>query len=345
MTEAGEKENKEKAIRYLFGELDDAERDAIEDRLFDDDEFGLFLSAVEKDLVDDYVRDEMDAGLRQRFERRYLVSESRREKVRLAKVLQTEVFNEKTSAPEIAAPLAAEKPSFWATLADFFRVPNLALAGGLAVILLFLLIGGWILFRRAPNAPDIVRDDYAIRETPLPTPQISPENSPVNENSGTKDPNTENSNAAPTNDDRPPANENKAPEKRPTPAPRPTERREETPPQQNRSVFATLFPPLRSGDENPVLSLPKNAESVRLRVVHDNLKPFERYRVEIRNRKGEVIFTRETKVNAKNPARPIDVTIKAATLGAGTYELRLSGIGADSSSSDIKFYNFSVTKK
>ena len=340
MTEAGE-ENKEQAIRYLFGELGEAERDEMEDRLFADDEFSLFLSAVEKDLVDDYARGEMDAHLRQRFERRYLTSESRREKVRLAAVLQKEVFSEKTNAPEIvAAPAAEPKTSFWATLADFFRVPNLALAGGLAVILLFLLVGGWILFRRAPNVPEIVRDDNANRRTPA-TPQTSPGSSPVNQNSLPENSNIENSNAAPT----PPNSVNQAPEKRPTPATRPSEKREEVPQTEPRIVFATLFPALRGGGEKTVLTFPKNARNVGIRVVHDNLKPFARYRVEIRNRTGEVIFTRETKVDAKNPARPIALTIKAATLGAGTYELLLSGIGEDGGASEIKYYNFSIQKK
>ena len=338
-------ENKEQAIAYLFSELNGAERDALEDRLFADDEFGLFLSAVEKDLVDDYVRGEMDAALRQRFERRYLTSESRREKARLAGILQTEVFAEKISVPEIAAPPAEPKPSFWTTLADFFRLPNLALAGGLAVILLFLLVGGWILLRRSPDIPEIVRDDNANRQTPLPT--RTPENKSPDENSSSENSNTENSNAAPTaetNLNPLPAPENKTPEKRPTPAPRPTEKPEKTPPPQPRIVFATLFPLLRS-DEKPAVTVPKNAESVLLRLVHDNLETFARYRVEIRDQNGEVIFTRELPFNRKNPARPLDLNIRAATLGAGTYELLLNGIGEDDSAKKIKSYEFLIKKK
>lgn len=346
-------ENKEQAIGYLFGELGDAERDALEERIFADDEFSLFLGAVEKDLIDDYVRGEMDVDLRQRFERRYLTSESRREKVRLASVLQAEVFNEKIRTPEIAAPLAEPKTSLWTTLADFFRVPNLALAGGLAVILLFVLFGGWLLLRRSPDIPEIVRDENANRQIPVPT--KTPAARTPDENPSIENSNKENSNAAPTpeiNSNQTPALENKAPqaktpEKRPTPAPRPTEKREETPPPQpQRVVFATLFPLLRSGDEEkPVLIVPTNAESVGLRVVHDNLKPFAKYRVEIRDQNGDLVFTRETPVNRKNPAQPLNLNISAATLGAGTYELLLSGIREDKSAAEIKYYNFSVKKK
>lgn len=338
-------ENKEQAVRYLFGELNEAERDALEDRLFADDELSLFLSAVEKDLIDDYVRGEMDAALRQRFERRYLTSESRREKIRLAGVLHKKLFAEKIINPEIAAPVAVPKASFWASLADIFRMPNLALAGGLAVILLFALFGGWLLLRRPQNIPEIVRDENANRQMHVPTPQMPPENTPVNRNSGAENPNTAptpetNANQTPSIENKLP--ENKMPEKRPTPAPRPTEKPDETPPPP-RIVFATLFPLLRS-DEKPILTVPKNAESVRLRVVHDNLKPFARYRVEIRNQSGALIYTRETLVNAKNPAQPLSLNIKAATLGAGAYELLLSGIGEDKSAAEIKYYNFSIKK-
>ena len=146
-----------------------------------------------------------------------------------------------------------------------------------------------------------------------------------------------------TTNDQAPILVSKTPENK-TPQKRPSEKREESPPTKPRIFFATLFPLLRS-DEKPVLTVPKNAGSVRLRVVHDNLEPFARYRVEIRNQSGDVIFTREIPVSSKNPSRPIDLYIKAATLGAGTYELLLDGIREDKSTKKIKSYEFSIKKK
>ncbi len=328
-------ENTETAVRYLLGELDEAERDTLEDRIFSDDEFALFLSAVEKDLIDDYARGEMDSALRQRFERNYLTSQSRREKVRVAEILQKEVFAEK----EIAAPLAAEiKPSFWQTLADFFRVPNLALAGGLAAILLVILLGGWILLRQAPDAPDIVKDDNANLQIHLPTPQTSPANLPDQENSNPPIPPPEN------NANKQQNVENKPPAGKPSPTNSPTEKRETVPPPPARIFFATLLPLTRSA-EKPVLTIPKNSESVRLRVVHDNLQPFARYRAEVRDQNGDLILSREIPVNAKTVARPVTLNLKSAALAAGSYELTLSGVGDDNRAEEIKFYNFTVRKK
>ena len=326
-------ENTEKAVQYLFGELDEAERDTLEDRIFSEDEFGIFLSAVEKDLIDDYARGEMDSALRQRFERNYLTSPSRREKVRVAEILQKEVFAEK----EIFAPVVVTeaKPSFWQTLAEFFRVPNLALAGGLAAILLFVLLGGWILLRQSPDAPEIVKDDNTNLQIHIPTPQM-PENQPDNENLNTIPP--------PENTNKPSNVENKTPEKKVLPANSPTEKRETVPPAPPRIFFATLLPLTRSGDK-PVLTIPKNSETVRLRVVHDNLQPFARYRAEVRNQNGNLIFSREISVNEKTVARPVTLNLKSAALAAGSYELTLSGITDENRTEEIKFYNFTVRKK
>lgn len=329
-------ENTEKAVQYLFGELDQAERDTLEDRIFSEDEFGIFLSAVEKDLIDDYARGEMDSALRQRFERNYLTSPSRREKVRVAEILQKEVFAEK----EIFAPVVVTeaKPSLWQTLAEFFRVPNLALAGGLAAILLFVLLGGWILLRQSPDAPEIVKDDNANRQIQIPTPQPSPEKLPDNENLNTIPP--------PDNTNKPSNIENKTPEKKVLPANSPTEKRETVPPAPTttRIFFATLLPSTRSGVK-PVLTIPKNSETVRLRVVHDNLQPFAKYRAEVRNQNGNLIFSREIPVNEKTVARPVTLNLKSAALAAGSYELTLSGITDENRAEEIKFYNFTVRKK
>lgn len=351
-------ENKEKTIRYLFGELDEAERDALEDRLFEDDDLGLYLAAVEKDLIDEYIRGELDAGLRNRFDQSYLVSDARREKIRAAKILHERVFAELAVAEETPAPVRVpaenEKTSFWQALNEFFRAPKFALAGGLAMILLFLLFAGWILLRRAPNAPEIVQEENTNRTAPVPTPETKFENPPVRDNSNVQNPDVQNSNVpnsdVPNSDvpnsnaaasPKPPASENKT-SPRP-PAPRPSEKRPETAPPPSRPFFATLLPLLRS-DRTPTLAVPKNAADIRLRVVHDNLRSYARYRAEIRGRSGAVIYTREFPVSEKTISRPLVLNLKAAALKPGAYELTLSGVDADNRAEEIKFYNFSVTK-
>ena len=73
--------NSDKLItRYLLGELTEEQQIEIEDRAFSDQEFLAGITAVENDLIDEYVRDEMPDGDRRRFESRFLASESRRKK-------------------------------------------------------------------------------------------------------------------------------------------------------------------------------------------------------------------------------------------------------------------------
>ena len=73
--------------RYLLGELPEEQQIEIEDRAFSDREFLASVTAVENDLIDEYVRGEMSETDRRRFESRFLVSESRRKRVEFARTL------------------------------------------------------------------------------------------------------------------------------------------------------------------------------------------------------------------------------------------------------------------
>ncbi len=101
---------------------------------------------------------------------------------------------------------------------------------------------------------------------------------------------------------------------------------------------------MRSG-ERPVLNVPKSVETIRLRVVHDNQQEFIRYRAEIRDQSGDLIWSREIPVSEKTLVRPISLNVRSAALTPGSYELTLSGITSDNQLEEIKFYNFVVQKK
>lgn len=322
------RENSEKAIQYLYGELGDAERDALEERIFADDEFSLFIESVENDLIDEYARGEMNFAEKQKFEQKYLVSERRREKARLASVLNEKVFSENE---KFAPVVSANKDSVRQSFARFFRVPNLALAGGLAAILLFVLIGGWLFLRPAETTEEIAKDNNSNQPVEITSPEIAPQVLPT--------PETE-------------INNNKAqiiPQKTPEPKSSPVKKEPEKPdtvsPKPPQRVFAfTLLPPMRSGSR-PVLNVPKAAETIQLRVVHDNQREFIRYRAEIRDRNGDLIWSREILLNEKTLVKPITLNVRSGALASGAYELTLSGITADNQLEEIKFYNFLIQKK
>ena len=92
--------------RYLLGELSPDEQAELEALYFSDAELLDRIDAAEDDLIDDYVRRELPAAQRMRFES-YFLNEKRRERVRMAVALF------KATAPRVAPrqawvlPLAA----------------------------------------------------------------------------------------------------------------------------------------------------------------------------------------------------------------------------------------------
>lgn len=335
-------ENKQKVVFYLLGELSGAERDAMEERLFLDEDFSLFLDSVENDLIDEYIRGELDASEKVKFENSYLKSETRREKIRTAQILQARLFDE-TQKTQIVT--TEPKVSFWQSLTDFFRLPNFALASGLAVILLFLLGTIWF-----TTGDDIDKNTVQIIENTnqpdVSPPPNTPENVPVNNQSNTNktlennknlksNKNSVDSNAINGNSNK----DNIEPKKPET---------EKIPPDQAPQpprVFAfTLVPPIRSG-ERPTLIVPSDAQTIRLRVEHNNSREFIKYRAEIRDSSGDLIWSREIAVSPKTLQKPLVLDVRSNALITGSYELTLSGVTSDAQLEEVNFYNFTVRRK
>jgi anti-sigma factor RsiW len=75
--------------KYLLGDLSEQEQVVVEDRAFADPGYLEALEGVEADLIDAYVRGELSQADRRQFERRFLTSPQRRNKVEFAKALAT----------------------------------------------------------------------------------------------------------------------------------------------------------------------------------------------------------------------------------------------------------------
>lgn len=74
-------------VKYLLGDLPEERQIDVEDRAFTDREFLGALEAAEADLIDAWVRGELSPSERRAFERRFLTSPSRRNKVEFARAL------------------------------------------------------------------------------------------------------------------------------------------------------------------------------------------------------------------------------------------------------------------
>src|SRR5215208_2920081 len=125
--------NSEKLItRYLLGELPEEQQVEIEDRAFSDKEFLASITAVENDLIDEYVREELPETARRRFEARFLASEGRRKRIEFARTLVRLADEMRVTKTETTTVTAA--PVSWRdALAAFIRGLNPAARIALAV--------------------------------------------------------------------------------------------------------------------------------------------------------------------------------------------------------------------
>ncbi|HKG79712.1 MAG TPA: hypothetical protein VKA78_09845, partial [Pyrinomonadaceae bacterium] len=99
--------NSERVIaRYLLGELPEEQQVEIEDRAFADKDYLASITAVENDLIDEYVREELSETDRRKFENRFLASTERRKRVEFARALANMAFEAKAAEKPGRAPAA-----------------------------------------------------------------------------------------------------------------------------------------------------------------------------------------------------------------------------------------------
>src|SRR5258708_964263 len=115
-------------VRYLLGEVSEDEQIAVEDRAFSELEYRGALEAAGADLIDAWVRGDLDKAQRRAFEQRFLNSATGRRKVEFAQDLA-----------RVSAELNAEKPMLraWRVLANWMAGGNQAFrfASSLAAVL------------------------------------------------------------------------------------------------------------------------------------------------------------------------------------------------------------------
>lgn len=121
---------------YLYGEMPETEREKLEDRFTRDDELFAQIAERENDLVDAYLRDQLSADQRKRFESSLDTHPARREKLSNAKLLQEFIRSER---PEAKTITIAERSGFFAKLAEMFSFKSPAFQ--LASVGLILLLG------------------------------------------------------------------------------------------------------------------------------------------------------------------------------------------------------------
>ena len=138
--------------RYLLGSLPAEEAERLDELSIVDHEFALRLDAVENDLVDAYARGDLSGDALDQFQKFYLSSRRRREKVEFARTFLR--FAEKTASavagattqPAIPSAQPADQTSQSRSDRRRLTIPRLGLQWWFAVAAMALLFAGGHLF-------------------------------------------------------------------------------------------------------------------------------------------------------------------------------------------------------
>jgi anti-sigma factor RsiW len=321
--------SEQKIISYLLGELSEEEQVEIEDRAFSDQKVVQEILAVEQDLVDDYVSGDIPEERRRKFETHFLASAERRKKVAFAKALAT-VVNESPVSQEQPAIVTVAPAYSWRTrLTAFFARPVTAYSFAAASLVLFV-VGSWLVFDRIRLRSELTQlrsnQDSQLAQRQRLEKDLANErlkNEELVANRGTPSPQT------PTPDTLPQ-----------TPS---------QPPKAASPIIATLalLPGISRGSTSvPQVSIAKDASLLRLQIGVDPQENYSRYRVELRNEKGQQVLAQgNLAARARRNGRNITLSVPAKVINNGRYEVALKGIAESGKSEDVGFYYFDVVKQ
>lgn len=308
--------NERLIVRYLLGDLPEDQLVAIEDRAFADKDYLALITAVENDLIDEYVRYELSATERQQFERQFLASAERRKRVEFAKALAR-------------VPSEPAKSSWRDSLYALITGLNPAARFAVAAVMLLVVAGGmWLLVETLRlrsqltqlQAQNQARQNELQQQVDVERRRSEELNARLSQEKQQREQSDESlRQLSETNNET-------------TPLPRPV------------IAALTLLPGMsRGGGDKPTLVMPENARLVRLQIGIDPNEPYKTFAVELRTTAGRQVWTREN-LTARTRGK-VSLTLPASALKPGAYELRLSGLQEGGASEDVGFYYFDVKKR
>ena len=316
--------------RYLLGELSEEQQVEIEDRAFEDQNYLASITAVENDLIDEYVRNELSGAERQRFEKRFLASAERRKRVEFARALAGVV-----SEQAVPKKITVQETRSWSWMDSVYAfinglTPAAKMAFVSAVPLLLIGVGYLSIetLRLRRELTELSAQNQSQQNSQQQALEVERHrnqelNAQLNQEKQQREQTDESLRELSEAGDAV------------NPAPRPV------------IASLTLLPGLsRGGDNKPSLVLPEDARLVRLQIGIDPEEQYKSFAVELRTVAGRGVWNREN-LAARNRrgTRAVGLTLPATVLKSGEYELRLRGLTEGGASEDVGFYYFNVRKK
>ena len=303
-------------VQYLLGELSEKQQVELEDRAFEDPVLVSNITAVEHDLIDDYVAGRIRAARLERFESHFLASAERRKKVAFAKALKGVIAESRDAARD----KTADRP-FFARFFTFLTRPAPAYAFAASAFVL-VIAAAWLVMKTRTLNSEVARL-RAAQET-----QTS-ERRQLETDLNNQRARTEDLAAQLEQAQQQTSPVTQEPEKSRSPI----------------IAALTLLPGVsRSASTTPRLTIPKDATTLRLQIVID---PNETYRVfsAVVTSGGQTVYSGSRLVPTTSKAgRSVRLNVAASALKSGRYEVSLKGL-SDNGPTDVGYYYFDVDKK
>ncbi len=299
------------AVRYLLGDLPEDLLVQVENRAFSDPEYLRVVEAVEADLIDSYVRGELQASERRQFEVRFLASPARRKKVEFARAWARVASESQAADNTEMARSGVPRRSWRDALARLVRgpVPAFQFAMGVVAVVLVSVIS-WqaVQTTRLRGRVGELEAERAGQQQQEKTLQKAIEV----ERARADDLSAQLQRNGPTG-----------------------------------LASLILMPGMVRGENAPPqLVVPHTAQLAALQVQLEPRDEYPQYRAELHTRRGDEILTRSNlREQRSGVVRVVVLEIPASVLNAGDYELTLKGIAAGKQPEDIAYYRFSVQKK
>jgi anti-sigma factor RsiW len=326
--------SEELMIRYLLGELSEAERGEFERLCFDDDQAFEELLAVEAELTDDYVRGTLKGHRREQFEQHLLRSPARRDELALARLItQTPMSG---AAPKLTSSSPARERSKWQAFLTSLGMHRQAWQFSLATVLIVAVgIGIWVLWTRFQSseiASVQSRTEITPQSSSPPPANQEPQNSsqPV-----TTPPSGEKSGSADVGANQQPSSNNSLPTSR---VPQNREPQSPATPRRFVPTFALVAGFERGEGGLNELKIPRGVDRIRLKI---NLAGTEHQTLSaaLKRVEGQQILTRSN-LNAL-PTRSgeiLTLELPTSALAVGDYILTVNSSGAGGTETVARYF-------
>lgn len=326
-------EQDELFTRYLLGDLTEQERARLEEAYFaDDDVFERFL-VVKGELLDAYARGGLAGRERELFERHFLSTRPRRQ--RLSEATELIEFSTKAAA-RTTTNVRERGPSTWAFIpSSFMHMRPRTLGFALAAVLAVAALGGLWAFFKSPQPRMAERAADTTPETDTATaPEIVSERQTDSASLPNKDGAAAEADRTPTVAP-PPASHAPASDAHARRRPAPSSR-----------VASVLLTPLLTRDaaRANTLTLRPGTSAARLRLAFKG-GDYRRYSVVLQTVEGVRVWQgAASKAGTDGAGEIVAVNVPAKVLRRKDYVIALSGVTAVGESKEINEYFLTVRK-